>query len=168
MGNRPPKFSEPCIKRVRPLFELTARDAIGGDASRGIHGAMLLPRFAVIANVVTQARCDCQVEIDRRKRSKRILNQINNNVYEYSVNFACIYGLLCCGGLFRPIWTRNQAPSISKRPGKATRMGRKSEKSRLDSTRQLFLCDVRIPSFLFFHRYSFLQSIHLILFHPST
>ena len=39
----------PSIERFRPPFELTARDAIGGDASRGIQGATLLPRPAVIA-----------------------------------------------------------------------------------------------------------------------
>ena len=41
--------SVPCIKRVRPPFELPARDAIGGDASRDIQGATLLPRPALIA-----------------------------------------------------------------------------------------------------------------------
>ena len=41
----------PSIESFRPPFELTARDVNGGDASRGIHEAKLLPRPAVTAKL---------------------------------------------------------------------------------------------------------------------
>ena len=43
----------PSIERIRPPFELTARDAIGGDASRGIQGAKLLPRLSIYGSGIS-------------------------------------------------------------------------------------------------------------------